>query len=114
MKFVGIVVLILSQLMAAQDLGKGVRTMETLTGVYRAEANGPATAPGMADDGFSYLVFFRDGIVLRDRPSEGLQGWDDNFWMQLEFRSGVAPRVQRWGAYLLAKGQRQIIFADRQ
>ena len=29
MKFVGMVVMILSQLMAAQDLGKGVRTMET-------------------------------------------------------------------------------------
>ncbi len=114
MRFVTLAIVILSQLAAAQNPGKGMRQMETLIGVYRTEGNNLATAPGMAEDGFSYLVFFGDGIVLRDRPSQGLQGWDDSFWMQLDFRSGVAPRMQRWGAYLLTNGQRQIIFADRE
>jgi hypothetical protein len=113
MKFITVVIVVLSQL-AAQDVAKGMRQMETLSGVYRAEGNTSGAAQNGDVDPFSYLTFFPDGIVRRAHPEEGLQGWDDGFRMNLDRRSGVPSRIALWGAYLLANGQREIIFGDRQ
>jgi len=114
MKPFAITLILLSHLAAAQGVGTGMRPMEPLIGVYRANGNPSGVAQGHESDPFSYLTFFADGLVRRTPPEEGLQGWDDAFWMNLDRRSGDAGRIARWGTYLLAGGQREIVFADRQ
>lgn len=104
-----------AQFAAAQATSTAqAKTSGRLTGVYRApEETGRASSQGPNQGRFFYLTFFPDGRVRRTRPEVGLQGFDDAYQMNLDFRSGVPNYVRRWGTYRVAGEQGQILFANR-
>lgn len=91
------------QVVAAQNTSTLPLRQGQLSGIYRANGTKP--------DGHFYLTFFPDGRVKRNQPDEGLERWDDAFWMNLDLRSGDRTRIFRWGTYRVSGDQGQIAFA---
>lgn len=91
------------KVVAAQSTGTLPLRQGQLSGIYRAD--------GVNPNGHFYLTFFADGRVKRNRPDEGLDRWDDVFWMNLDLRSGDRTRIFRWGTYRISGDQGQIAFA---
>jgi hypothetical protein len=115
MKYLAILTLIAAQTANAQGALQSIGHPGRLSGVYRAPAQAnPAVSQGaQTKAGFFYLTFFPDGRVRRTQPELGLQGFDDVYQMNLDFRSGIPNDIRKWGTYRVFGEQGQIAFADR-
>lgn len=99
-KYLAIAVLCICEFAGAQ----APPALQRLVGVFRATVQ---------PNQYAYLTFFPDGRVRRSYPGEGLDGWDDAYWMNLDMRSGIASKILTWGTYSISGSQAQIVFTNR-
>ena len=105
--------LVCTQIVAAQSATGFGSHRGQLSGLYRAsntrnvldEPSGTALRSG-----HFYLTFFPDGRVKRGQPQEGLDGFDDEYWMNMDIRSGDKRLIWHWGIYRVSGEVGQIQF----
>ncbi len=101
MKFLAILVLVVS---CPWALAQGYTGQNQLGGVFRATVQ---------PNQYVYFTFFLDGHVRRSYPEIGLDGYNNAYWMNLDFRSGIASKIGTWGTYSISGPQAQVVFGDR-
>lgn len=101
MKYLAILILAIS---CPWALSQAYTGQNQLGGVFRATVQ-----PGQ----YVYFTFFLDGHARRNYPETGLDGFNDAYWMNLDFRSGIASKVMLWGTYQISGSQAQVVFADK-
>lgn len=112
MKYLLLATLVCAQMVAAQSAtGSGNRPV--MSGVYRASntQNTPDQPSGAGvRAGHFYLTFFPDGRVKRGEPQQGLDGFDDAYWMSMDLRSGDKRLIWHWGIYRVSGEEGRIQF----